>query len=65
MSYLLFPGRHLVNTVFQERYLKRVLTETPVSLPGFMAGRGALASPPTEIVFAITSSKFCPKRVSA
>jgi len=56
MSYLLFPGRHLVNTVFQERYLKRVLTEPPASLPGFMTGRVALTMPPTEIVFAITSA---------
>lgn len=56
MSYLLFPGRHLVNTVFQERYLKRVLTEKPAALPGFIAGRPALAGPPNEIIFAITSA---------
>jgi len=56
MSYLLFPGRHLVNTVFQERYLKRLLTESPAALPGFIAGRIALKNSPTEIVFAITSA---------
>lgn len=56
MSYLLFPGRHLVNTTFQEQYLKRVLTGPPASLPGFIAGKTVLATPPTEIIFAITSS---------
>jgi SAM-dependent methyltransferase len=56
MSFLLFPGRHLVNTTFQEQYLKRVLTEPPASLPGFIAGKTVLATPPTEIIFAITSS---------
>lgn len=56
MSYLLFPGRHLVNTVFQEQYLKRVLTEPPSALPGFIAGRLAIKNSPTEIIFAITSA---------
>jgi SAM-dependent methyltransferase len=55
MNYLLFPGRHLVNTVFQERYLKRVLTEPATSLPGFISGRRSPISP-TEIIFAITSA---------
>jgi SAM-dependent methyltransferase len=56
MSYLLFPGRHLVNTKFQEHYLKRILSEPPASLPGFIAGRAPLSNPPTEILFAITSA---------
>jgi SAM-dependent methyltransferase len=56
MSYLLFPGRHLVNTTFQEQYLKRVLTEPVNSLPGFVAGDFAAARPPVEIIFAITSA---------
>jgi len=56
MSYLLFPGRHLVNTVFQEQYLKRVFTEKPASLPGYLPGRAGLRGPPTNIVFAITSA---------
>ena len=56
MSYLLFPGRHLVNTAFQERYLKRVLAEPPAALPGFITGRTALQTPPEEIIFAITSA---------
>lgn len=56
MSYLLFPGRHLVNTTFQERYLKRVLGGTPTSLPGFISGRSAQLKAPTEIIFAVTSA---------
>jgi hypothetical protein len=56
MSYLLFPGRHLVNTVFQEKYLKRVITEKPALLPGYLPGRAAFPNPPTNIVFAITSA---------
>ena len=57
MSYLLFPGRHLVNTRFQEDYLKRVLSTKPDELPGFIAGPGSdLNDPPTEIIFAITSA---------
>ena len=56
MSFLFFPGRHLVNTVFQEQYLKRVLTEPMNSLPGFIAGAALPAEPPAEIIFAITSA---------
>jgi SAM-dependent methyltransferase len=56
MSFLLFPGRHLVNTVFQEQYLKRVLTEPTATLPGFLAGRAPVAKPPAEVIFAITSA---------
>jgi SAM-dependent methyltransferase len=57
MSFLLFPGRHLVNTTFQEQYLRRVLVEPPALLPGFIGGGGAaISKPPTEIIFAITSA---------
>ena len=56
MSYLLFPGRHLVNTRFQETYLRRVLSTKPNELPGFLPGRESLERPPTEILFAITSA---------
>ena len=56
MSYLLFPGRHFVNTRFQEDYLKRVLTESPNTLSGFITGRIEFPAPPTEILFAITSA---------
>jgi SAM-dependent methyltransferase len=56
MNYLLFPGRHLVNTTFQEDYLKKVLTTEPRSVPGFLDGATPITSPPTEIIFAITSA---------
>lgn len=56
MTYLLFPGRHLVNTRFQESYLKRVLSMKPTDLSGFIAGHSELCEPPTEIIFAITSA---------
>jgi len=56
MSYLLFPGRHLVNTAFQAHYLHQVLSQTPASLPGFLPGISVLEKPPTEILFAITSA---------
>jgi SAM-dependent methyltransferase len=56
MSYLLFPGRHLANTNFQAGYLKRILTENPAALPGFLGGAVALPGPPSEVLFAITSA---------
>jgi len=52
---LLFPGRHLVNTRFQEDYLKRILSTKPIELSGFMPGCAELNAPPSEIIFAITS----------
>lgn len=56
MRYLLFPGRHLVNTRFQEDYLKRLLSIKPSKLPGLITGSCQLNGPPTEIIFAITSA---------
>lgn len=56
MNYLLFPGRHLVNTRFQADYLKQILSARPDELPGFLAGHSELSEPPTEIIFAITSA---------
>ena len=56
MSYLLFPGRHLVNTTFQEQYLKRILTVPANAVSGFIPGRTAHPKPATEIIFAITSA---------
>ena len=55
MSYLLFPGRHLVNTNFQGDYLKRVLSGPPQALAGFVAGSSS-PSQPDEVIFALTSS---------
>lgn len=56
MSYLLFPGRHLVNTRFQETYLQRILSVSPKELQGLIPGRSIVDCPPTEIIFAITSA---------
>jgi SAM-dependent methyltransferase len=56
MSYLLFPGRHLVNTRFQEDYLQRLLSTRPSALPGLISGRCEVSEPPREIIFAITSA---------
>jgi hypothetical protein len=56
MIYLLFPGRHLVNTTFQADYLRRVLSQPPASLPGFLPGKFALEEPTGEILFSITSA---------
>lgn len=55
-SYLLVPGRHLVNTKFQEQYLLQVLRENPATLPGFNAGRARPSTLPHEVIFAITSA---------
>ncbi len=55
MNYLLFPGRHLVNTMFQEKYLLSALRQDPSSMRGFRRGTSA-PSPLTEVIFAITSA---------
>jgi SAM-dependent methyltransferase len=55
VSYLLFPGRHLVNTTFQQQYLRRILSAAPASLAGFLPGTG-IPEKLTEIIFAITSA---------
>ncbi len=56
MTTLLFPGRHLLHTTFQEQYLRRVLG-TPLDGLSFLAGpRPAGTAPIDQIVFAITSS---------
>ncbi len=55
MSYLLFPGRHLVNTRYQADYLCQALAGDVASLPGFR--RGAAVPPgPWMTIFAITSA---------
>ncbi|MGC3961063.1 MAG: methyltransferase domain-containing protein [Verrucomicrobiota bacterium] len=56
MSYLLFPGRHLVNTRFQAAYLQKLLITAPKDLSGIMPGRSVPVSAPREIIFAITSA---------
>src|SRR5688572_21764423 len=56
MSYLLFPGRHLCNTAFQDAYLRRVLGR-PLGELSFVAPPAAgLAGRLDTVVFAVTSS---------
>lgn len=54
MAYLLFPGRHLVNTRFQEEYLFNWLREPLASLP--VVGRAPADGTLDELVFAVTSA---------
>ena len=52
--YLLFPGRHILNTEFQEKYLNDLLSTSPDQWPGVL---GDLPDGPVEeIVFAVTSA---------
>ncbi len=56
MAYLLFPGRHLLNTAFQKKYLDRILTlevgEMDLVGEPAMDGREKI----TEVIFAVTSA---------
>ncbi len=54
MAYLLFPGRHLVNTRFQEACLLEALRRPLTDLPTF--GGPKPAESLDEVVFAITSA---------
>lgn len=54
MAYLLFPGRHLVNTRFQEEYLFSMLKRPIADLP--VVGPGRPDGPLTDVIFAVTSS---------
>ncbi len=56
MSYLLFPGRHLVNTRFQEHYLSAVLRRVPQVWERLQRGTTVPTEPITKVIFAITSS---------
>jgi hypothetical protein len=53
VTYLLFPGRHLLNTVWQERYLYQVLQMPPESLRFW---NGQRPPPIDRIIFAVTSA---------
>jgi len=55
MSYLIFPGRHLLNTVFQEAYLKSILGREIGSLPGLVKSGAMPSDPVTHVVYAVTS----------
>src|SRR4051812_10264785 len=56
MSTLLFPGRHLVNTCFQEDFLRSILGKPPTEIAALRRGRSLPTSPVTKVVFAITSA---------
>ena len=53
MTYLLLPGRQIVNTRFQEEYLNRILGRDLAALPETLGE--APAGKVTDIVFAVTS----------
>jgi len=52
--FLLFPGRHIVNTQFQERYLTRLLSTSPTEWTDLIGDSPTGAV--DEIIFAVTSS---------
>ena len=56
MTVLLFPGRHLLHTSFQEQYLRRVIGMPPASLELIGQPPPPDASPIDTIVFAVTSA---------
>lgn len=56
MTVLLFPGRHLLNTAFQEQYLRGLLRMPLTALPFVDAQRPATGTPIDQIVFAVTSA---------
>ena len=56
MPYLLFPGRHLCNTAFQDAYLRRVLSRAPGELSLAAPPPREITAPLDTVVFAITSS---------
>ncbi len=52
---ILFPGRHIINTCFQEKYLFKTL-QTPVEQLEFISkGKNKLKGRINQIIFAITS----------
>jgi hypothetical protein len=50
MAYLLFPGRHLLNTRFQEEFLFSVMNRPIADLP--VVGPGRPTTPLTDVIFA-------------
>lgn len=56
MTYLLFPGRHLLNTTFQDQQLRQIL-QLPINLLSFWEGKmPAFTEPLDQIIFAVTSA---------
>ena len=56
MTTLLFPGRHLLTTRFQEDYLRHLLSAPLISIKEILPGKLVPVEPIGRIVFAITSS---------
>jgi hypothetical protein len=56
MSYVLFPGRHLLNTAYQARYLTGILQMPPQTLPFLDGASPAISEPVDQVIFAITSA---------
>jgi len=56
MTTLLFPGRHLVTTRFQESYLRQILNLAPAAIPNLRRGKHMPAERFGRVVYAITSS---------
>ena len=56
MTILLFPGRHLINTAFQSRYLRSLLQMPIAELPFMDGSPPQVEDPIDQIVFAVTSS---------
>src|SRR5438034_7219078 len=54
--YVLFPGRHLVQTRFQEDYLIALLSGDQSAPAGIIHGKVIPQESPREVIFAITSS---------
>lgn len=56
MTTLLFPGRHLVTTCFQENYVRQILRLPPAEIPHLHRGRSVPADRFGRVIFAVTSS---------
>lgn len=56
MTTLLFPGRHLVTTRFQELYLRQILNLAPGAIPNLRIGKVVPSGSFGRVVFAVTSS---------
>lgn len=55
MTFLLFPGRHLLHTTFQMDYLRQVLA-APLESLSFWRQPPAAAEPISQVIFAVTSA---------
>ena len=55
MTTLLFPGRHLVTTRFQEDYIRQLLADRPAAILRLRRSATVPEEPIGQIVFAITS----------